>query len=573
MDILLNKTPSRLSKRQDLIFLLMLLLVLFWFLRQMWDIGFTTADDVGISEMTSENLLNQLRGLLSSKGGLFEQRPTFFFSRLMNYLRTELFGYSHLGFRLSTILPIIIEVSLYLWLFYLLFQSKTKSILMAVILFASMQHAWTHHTLTAYIFNFHIAFSLVLASACLAYVSFKTLNFRLSFLSGLLFSLACIIYELFAAYALLFPGIFVLCYFRNFDVRPIDRKYLKPSAACITSGLAPMSICFSYLALGYLSPYRSKDYTGTMPITTFSWSDYFNSVSHFSKVALPGKIFDRYRWLVGDYWGIPNITGFELNITSLTFWPIWTLIALIGGISICKILTQDKTIAIKRANLLVLFILSFLFIALPNSLAPLAQGHQKRHLLEATYSGSYFSIFGWTTLLGTIGVSLNLIPNRVLKMVLIAAMSILGAKSIYKAQISNSAIANLQALQYSRWRLLEEFYYNDNYFLEAINSGKILRTDTSMYGKGDQYWGLFHPWFAESDTYWYNFTKNSIGKHLPIFVSDQSCLKLYGTHCLDSRYTLTFHLDYEKKTGTLTFCDTSKSLDISCTHRIYKARL
>jgi hypothetical protein len=335
----------------------------------------------------------------------------------------------------------------------------------------------------------------------------------------------------------------------------------------------PISICFGYLAFGYLSPLHSKDYAGTMPITSFNWSEYFNSVGHFSKVALPGKIFGNYRGLIGDYWGIPNISGFEFDITSLPFWPIWTLIALIGGFAIYKILLIDKVKTAKTSIVFVLLALSFLFIVLPNSLTPLTQGHQKRHLFDATYSGSYFSIFGWTTLLGTLGLLMSSVTSKIFRKVLLLIVSILGANAIYRTQISNSAIANLQALQYSRWRLLEDLYLNDKNFMKVIKSGKVLRTNASMYGEEDRHWGLFHPWFPAADTYWYNFTKNSIGKHLPIFISEQGCSTHYGKHCLDSPYELTFHLDYDKKVGTLTLCDASKELGFSCIHRSYKARL
>lgn len=512
------------------------------FLIQMWEIGYTTADDTALSGRFPHELWDDL----ISNFPLFNYRVNFIPSLFLGIFRQQ-FPYSHIYFRLFAIVPLIIEIFLFCYMFGLIFKNKILPFIVAVFLFTGFQHAWYHHSLTSYSLNFHLAFSFLL----LAYIYFiqfmKNEKPKTIILSGFFCAIAASVYELFFPYLLIFP---LLIFFND-----KYRKKLTINKACKDFALFMIPLLPIILANAwfYLSKGMFSGYRGNSMVSDFSLLKYLEAIWVFSSSALPGTIFGHYYHEIIKFFGVSG-EGFEYNNPFEKMRVVWLVIPFtaVGAIFIFGKKIKEKNYSFLLIGLL--FIIGVLFIGLPNLLLCLSKAHQGRALsnTEIMYTGTHFSLYGWVLFLC---VSILFLKKVFQKYYLIPLFALSGIVflSVYKNQISNTFIANVQALNYSNWRLLEEFY--DEGMFDKYPADETIYFSERMLGIDHVFWGIFHPHGWTSGVYWYKFSKNAFGKNLSIYPNIVNC-ELVEFNCKNrkNQYQLKLDIQYLRKTATMKIC-------------------
>lgn len=523
-------------------FLLSFLVCLGNFLVQMWEIGFTTADDTE----SSAKLPVELWGLIVQNWSNESFRSSYIPSLFLNYLRT-LLSYKQSSFRLITILPILFEIGVFSYFIYLNFKNKMVAIGSAFFVLALFQHSWFHHSLSAFIFNFNFAFCLMLLSFIFYIRALKTPKFSIFFFSGLLFGISFLVYELFFPYILVFP--FLLLLHKDKKVGFWDKKIILQNATF----LLPVFVFFLLVAKYYLKESGQSYYPGTSVVSNFSILSYFKAIKIFSFSALPGTIFQFYHINIEQYFRATGV-GFEFTQLFDKMRLAWVSIPLTFSLLMVYLNIQGKKIKIPTKSFFILFIVSVLFVFLPNVLLSLTEAHQRRALTsEFIYSGTHFSVFGWVFLACWLSYYASKVFGRA-STIIVFLVGVFCFVQVYRNQISNTVIANVQSLHYSSWKMLEEFY-KDGYFKTHKDKEPVYIAD-GMMGEQNKYWGIFHPkenweWWR----YWYKFSKNAFGEHLPIFVNIPNCDRaISDCNKRKNRYSIQFRIDYTNKYSSLKIC-------------------
>lgn len=517
---------------------------------QLWEIGFTTADDTAMSQM----LPGDIWALIQNNWSDPSIRGSYIPSLFLNYLRS-LFPATQVYFRSITILPILLEIFLFGYLVQTTLKIKQIGIISSILAVAAFQHNWHHHSLTAFIFNLHFGFSLTLLSFIFFMKFFKNQKFKYLLISSLCFSLSISIYELFIAYLAVFP---ILYYIQPYSINFTKSSIFKMILAFDVLVICTILFIFKFFYFQDFNP----DYQGTALVKEFSLYKIIKSDFIFSTSALPGTVFQKSKDLIREIYGVEG-KYFEF----LTFFPkmrfVWLFTPIAFSILIFRLYKNSINPYIPKKQWLVYFSLAISLLFLPNILLSLSETHQQRALgTEKFYSGTHFSSFGWVFLLIITCISIKNLFGRNSKAV-ISIILVYSFVQGYRNQISNSAISNVQSLHYANWKLLEDFY-NEGY-LKKNNPEKVIYWSKGMLGEPTKFFGIFHPneerWMLWK--YWYNFTQNAFGEHLPIFSDLPSCERVLN-NCRDrnSQYQLEFKIHHQNRLATLTLCEISMTKQI-----------
>lgn len=528
------------------------LICLLNFCIQMWEVGFTTADDTAAVVMEVDGFWKDYLTRLWN----FSERVAYFPSAILNYLRA-LTPPTQFWFRTYTLVPVLVATIVFGWFSARLFANSYIGIASAFLLLASYQHGWYHHSLTAFPLNFHLAFIFCILGFTVFHKAWLENSTKGFLLSGALGSFPVLMYEMFIVHLLIFP-LLILFIKARYKVPIFEKQRLIRVLGTVT----PTALSSAVVASYHLDSGMQTAYGGTR-IDKFSPEKYFDALYVFTTSAFPGRLFRHYYSQIPFYLNVEKYNGFEFFELFDRMRLVWIAIPLtfIGFGVGCYYWRKSK---LNPATHISLLAISFVMLYAPNVLICLTAAHQGRALsgVEITYSGTHFAVFGVVLLLLTI---FNIIVDYTGKAApaILLVLCLGGAIRIYQNQISNSVIANYQSISYAKWKLLEEHFSSNSF--EGVNSEKDVIISVGMLGSvGDPFWGLFHPdGWAHRKVYWQRFSEKAFGTKLPI-VQREHC-EIVFDDCKKRNQTYLFHhVDWRKKTALLHYCPEDE-ISNSCT--------
>lgn len=467
----------------DKLFTYLLLLAVYAIsIKEMYGIHYTTADDVVAELYQKYFTLNE-----AIKKGF---RITYI---LNNYLFANKFNLYSFLLNSNEYVIFIIKTSiisthiiLFLTIISKIIKINTIFPILTLLCFFSLQNYWEHHLISAFPI-IGINFTILLISIRL----FFSENKITYYLSGVLFLVSCLIYELFISF---YPMYIILAFNRKTYFKR-DFFYFSSIAALFT---------LSYFVF---SAFSMGTYTGAS-IPDYNLNDIFEAVYIYSTSNIPGMMILKTKSTISQIM-FGNI-NYEINLNEYFDLIKIEWIVKILLISTILFLTIDKlyTIHFSKRQLLILFAISICLIVLPNIPISLSGLHRGNALYRnaTMYTGSYFSGYGYTllfflVLLIIISRKLFILRYRIIILItLILFFSIISLS----VDISNHYVKRAQAGDMRLWKVVDKLLIN-NY--DHVKDKMICAP--SLWERGLRF-GLFHP--GTMDTYWNDYAKTKFNK-------------------------------------------------------------
>ncbi|MFK7871550.1 MAG: hypothetical protein AB8C84_00045 [Oligoflexales bacterium] len=564
LDLFCNYFHLIISRKKQIFLILPMLLCAFFsifnFINQMWEIGYTTADDVAVTGI----LIDEYASIIYDAWINLDQRVVFYLTSALDYVRLS-FGSGQIPFRIFTITPVIFLVLSYSWLVKELFQSRYIGFSSFVFCFSFFQHSWFHNSLSSFPLNLNLGFLFLTLSFTLFLKFFKNrLDYTLA--ASFLGSLSVFIYEMFIPYLVVFGYLFFLMIIRK------ELSFNKEVCWRFLYFLLPLIFSVAIVSSYHINADFQQGHNNISMVSKFNIWKYIESVWVFTYSSIPGTIFHHYHHFINNFF---NVNG-DYSIVNVSH--LMRISWLIVPSSCCLVVYIFKFLYVKKIFLyseyFILFLISFSLVFSSNLLVSLTIGHQGRALggHEIMYAGSYFSMYGWIFILCLVLKIISDLQNIHIKNIFIF-ISIYLFNILYQNQVSNTFVATHQSLSYSRWKILEKMHNNQKF--NHIDKHNSIIFSKGMWGEvGDPFWGVFHPHgWKHRDAYWYNFSLNSFKEGLPIFRNNEGCNHTVGRCDNKDKYVLLFNVDFKSRSSSIRVCEDKIEGLVNCEDEKFRSFL